>query len=51
MKGDKSYNVRIGTNNLSYMEGKYTEKSSFFTTIKKVNLTILSDCGQKIFFT
>lgn len=27
MKGDKSYNTRIGSNNLPYMEGKYIEKS------------------------
>lgn len=27
LKGDKSYNARIGTNNLPYMEGKYIEKS------------------------
>ena len=27
MKGDKSYNTRMGTNNLPYMEGKYIEKS------------------------
>lgn len=27
LKGDKSYNTRIGTNNLPYMEGKYIEKS------------------------
>ncbi len=27
LKGDKSYNTRIGTNNLPYMEGLYIEKS------------------------
>ena len=27
LKGDKSYNTRIGSNNLPYMEGKYIEKS------------------------
>ena len=27
MKGDKTYNTRIGSNNLPYMEGKYIVKS------------------------
>lgn len=27
LKGDKTYNTKMGTNNLPYMEGKYIEKS------------------------